>query len=477
MKDTKKGISRRQAFLTAGGSLLGLPLVNSRLLAQSGSEKKFVFVICAAGGANILDSFLAQPTGAAAYQNLVAINGSPLKAVPVLQNSIQGAIPLGNGYAQATFLQKFASDTVVMTCEVSSVNHIIAAKRAISGDNAFGGRTIQEAVAGSFGKALPLSNLMLAGGGYALHGDDVTVADAYRAQFVADPLMFAFATHGYKGVSGLAGPQEIRAARELRNQLEAVSRFQQQFKGSRLLDSYQKNRERIVEALEKGDTVTKLMLLDPAANNLSQFGFQVSADMDVVRSKFTNLATDPYEARLALGFLAAKSGLSNAITIAPSQSPLISAQGSPNAPIAFDWSHVDHRGAQNSMWSYILKGIDGLIDLLKATDVDGDPSLGKMWDRSLIYIATEFGRDKVSSGGSGHHLNNGVVMISPLLKGNKIFGGVDAASGLTHGFDPVTGAPDPNKKMKEKHIYGSIAHAMGISYEGRGDFTAMVRKA
>ena len=115
---------------------------------------------------------------------------------------------------------------------------------------------------------------MLAGGGYALHGDDVTVGDPYRAQFVADPLMFAFATHGYKGMSGLMGPEEMRAARELRNQLEAVSRFQQQFKGSRLLDSYQKNRERIVESLEKGDTVTKLMLLDPAANNLTQYGFR-----------------------------------------------------------------------------------------------------------------------------------------------------------------------------------------------------------
>jgi hypothetical protein len=278
-------------------------------------------------------------------------------------------------------------------------------------------------------------------------------------------------------VTGVVGPQDIRAARELRGQLETVSRFQQQFKGSKLLDSYQKNRERIVETLEKGDTVTKLMLLDPAANNLSQFGFQVSGDIDTVRGKFPNLGTDPYEARLALGFLSAKSGLSNVITIAPSQSPLISAQGSPNAPIAFDWSHVDHRGAQNSMWSYILKGIDGLIDLLKATDVDGDPAQGKMWDRSLIYIATEFGRDKVTTGGSGHHLNNGVVMISPLLKGNKIYGGVDAATGITHGFDTTTGAPDPSKKMKEKHIYGVVAHAMGINYEGRGDFPAMVRKA
>ncbi len=477
-RQEKSGVNRRQVLLGAGAAALAAPFAGRSLFAQgNSSQKKYIFIICAAGGANILDSFLAQATGPAAFTNLVTVNGSPFKAAPVLQNSIQGAIPLGNGYAQATFLQKFAADTAVMTCEVSSVNHIIAAKRAISGDNAFGGRTLPEAIASTFGKSLPLANLMLAGGGYALHGDDVTVSDAYRGQFVADPLMFAFATHGYKGITGAVGPDEMRAARELRLQLESVSRFQQQYKGSRILDSYQRNRERIVESLEKGDTVTKLMLLDPAANNLSQYGFQVSGDIDLVRGKFPNLATDPYEARLALGFLAAKSGLSNAVTIAPSQAPQITAQGSPNSPIAFDWSHVDHRGAQNAMWSYILKGIDGLIDLLKATDVDGDPSQGKMWDRSMIYIATEFGRDKVSSGGSGHHLNNGVVLISPLLKGNKIYGGVDVNTGLTYGFDPATGAPDPNRKMKEKHIYGAIAHAMGLSFEGRLDYTAMVRKA
>ncbi|HYX31607.1 MAG TPA: hypothetical protein VE954_00745, partial [Oligoflexus sp.] len=68
-----------------------------------------------------------------------------------------------------------------------------------------------------------------------------------------------------------------------------------------------------------------------------------------MRGKFPNMATDPFESRLALGFLAAKNGLSNAISVGPSNSPLITAAGSPNAPIAFDWPHVDHRGAQNSI--------------------------------------------------------------------------------------------------------------------------------
>jgi uncharacterized protein (DUF1501 family) len=129
------------------------------------------------------------------------------------------------------------------------------------------------------------------------------------------------------------------------------------------------------------------------------------------------------------------------------------------------------------MWSYILKGMDALIDLLKTTDIDADPAKGKMWDRSLINIATEFGRDKVASGGSGHHLNNGVVMISPMIKGNSIFGGVDPGKGLSYGFDPVTGIPMPNVTMKEKHHSSAIAQAMGINFDNRVNMPAVVKNA
>lgn len=477
MKLKNPALSRRQLIGGTAASLGAAGLPTAMSSAQGLEEKKFVFTICAAGGASIIDSFLAQASGPAAFTGLVQPAGSPFKAVPVLNNSIQGAIPLGNGYAQSTFLTKFASDMVVMTCEVSSVNHIIAAKRSITGDNVFGGRTLGEAIAAQFGKGLPLANMMLAGGGYATHGDDITVSDAARAQVVADPLMFAFATHGYKGLTGAPAAADMRAARELRAQLETVSRHYELFKDSKLMDAYRRNRDRITETLEKGDMITKLMMLDPASNNLASFGLETSADINLVREKFPNMANDPFEARMALGFLAAKNGVSNAISVAPSPSPLITAQGSPNSPLAFDWSHVDHRAAQNSMWSYILKSVDALIDLLKATDIDGRPELGKMWDRSLIYIATEFGRDKIATGGSGHHLNNGVVMISPMLQGNKVFGGVDPTTGMTFGFDPQTGAPNPAVKMKERDIYSAIAHAVGLNFENRGSFPSMVRKA
>jgi hypothetical protein len=469
-------ISRRGFLASSGALAASSALPWSRAFGQA-DDRKFLFVICAAGGASVLDSFLAQETGPAAYTGLVKPEGSAFVACPILNNSIQGVIPLGNGYAQADFLAKHGSDTVVMTCEVSSVNHLIAAKRAMTGDNVFGGRTLPEAMAVKYGGGLPLANLMLAGGGYASNGDDQQIPDTARAQVVTDPLMFAFATHGSRGVTQNVTPEEVNQVRALRKKLESMSRFQDQYKDSPMLERYMQNRESVVKMLEQGDTITKLMMQDPAASNLAAFGLQASPDFALVQSKFPNLASDPLESRMALAFLAVKNGLSTAVSISPSPTPLIEAEGSPNAPIAFDWSHVDHRGAQNSMWSYLLKSTDSLIDLLKATDVDGDPAQGKMWDRSLIYIATEFGRDKVASGGSGHHLNNGVVMISPMLAGNRVFGGVDAATGLTYGFDPATGAPMPNTKMSERDVYSAAAMALGIEFDRRKDFKSMMRKA
>lgn len=453
---------------------LGSTLASSVAMGASESPR-YLFTICTTGGASVIDSFLAQATGPVAYANLTKPGNGIFSAVPVLQNSIQGAIPLGNGYPQANFITKHGSDMVLMTCEVSSVNHLIAAKRAMTGDSVFGGKTIAEALAMTYGKTYPLANLLLAGGGYGSEGDDRLLPGFARGQAVADPLMFAFATHGFKGINQSLTQDDVTQIRQLRAQIEAAAPMMALGKKSPIVQNYLENRARVVQMLESGDTITKMMLRDPASSNLQAFGLQTSQDFELVRSKFTNLAQDPFEARLALGFLAVKNRLSLSVTIAPNQAPLITAQGTPNAPIAFDWSHVDHRGAQNSMWSYVLKGTDSLIDLLKATDDPHAQDGSKMWDRSVIYLATEFGRDKVATGGSGHHLNNGVVMISPLLKGGRIFGGVDPATGLTFGFDGKTGEPARNLWMNEKDIYSALALALGFKFPGQKDMASMIR--
>ena len=70
---------------------------------------------------------------------------------------------------------------------------------------------------------------------------------------------------------------------------------------------------------------------------------------------------------------------------------------------------------------------DGLISLLKNVELEPGVSF---WEKTMIYCATDFGRSKKRNGindtsfGSGHHLNNGVLAISPMLAGNKVLGGV-----------------------------------------------------
>ncbi len=483
MSNSKKPSFNRRDMLLSAGALAAVASVSGRsgkLLAEeekTSAETRYLFVVCAGGGASIVDSFLGQASGPAAYSDMVKAPGSELTSFPARKNTISGFVDMGNKYDQATFLTKHGKDALVMTAEVSSVNHFIAARRALNGDNINAGRTLAEAASMHFGSKLLLPNLLMAGDGFAVPGDDLTVPDRFRGTRIADPLMFAFANHGFKGVNKAVGEKEMSAMRALRKKFEGAGEFGQSFKKSGMLSAYSQNRDNIVESLEKGDLITKMTLLDPNTNKLAEYGLQVSPDINAVREKFPNLAKDTFESQCALAFLSMKNGLSNCATIAPSPMPLIENKSTANAPIAFDWSHSDHPGAQNTMWSYVLKNLDGLIDLLKATDIDGDPAKGKMWSKSLIYIATEFGRDRVTTGGSGHHLNNGVAIISPLMKGNKVYGGIDPATALTFGFDPATGVPNPKTVMKEKHIYSAVAHALGLPFDGRIDFPSMVRTA
>ena len=135
-----------------------------------------------------------------------------------------------------------------------------------------------------------------------------------------------------------------------------------------------------------------------------------------------------------------------------------------NTPIAFDFSHQAHRATQALMWNRIFRVAGGLIDLLKGEEYANGESL---WDRSMIYIASDFGREKrkpagAEEWGTSHDLNNGVITLSPMVNGNTILGGVDPNTGLTYGFDPLTGAPDPGRNMDEPQIFAGLLQALGI---------------
>ena len=62
--------------------------------------------------------------------------------------------------------------------------------------------------------------------------------------------------------------------------------------------------------------------------------------------------------------------------------------------------------------------------------------------------------------GTGHHLNNGALLISPMIRGGRVYGGVDPNTTLTYGFDPSSGDPIPGREMSEAEMFSAIAHAL-----------------
>jgi hypothetical protein len=231
------------------------------------------------------------------------------------------------------------------------------------------------------------------------------------------------------------------------------------------------------------------MIYTDAELPLAEHGLTASPDAQLVRERFPDFAGDPLHAQAALAFLLIKHGVSVSITLGPGFDAVIDddidlSDGLPpgalkNPPIAFDFSHQGHRSTQAFMWDRVLRVADGLIDLLRGQEYAGGQSL---WDRTLLYIASDFGRSKgrpanASDFGSSHDLDNGVLLISPLVRGNTVLGGVDPNTAMTYGFDPRTGAPEPGRHMTEPEIYAGIVQALGIDTAGSGlpDMPAMRR--
>jgi hypothetical protein len=484
MKSTRRSLLRALAVGAAGAAL---PSPWSRPARAAGEDRKLLFVIAAAGGGSIIDSFL--PILDTTSANAATIMTYPATLLGTAGNlrCVHAPFPVNiggftvNGHL-LPFLQRHGRDVAVLTQECTSVNHIIAQKRALTGAGIHGGRTILEAAALRHGDGLLLPAVNLCESGYLEPGDDPSVPDAARATAVGDALLFPFSTDGVRGIRGAPDRTLVERARQARNRLDDDSVFGITFRDAPLRRGYVDRRNRQVPAMEAADLITKLTMVPnvPGTIPLDDFDLESSPDGARVRARFPSLLSDPFEAQGALAFLLARHRVSCAIALSPSFNPLLDG-GLKNTPLAFDFSHTNHVLTQYAMWSRILRVADGLIALLKEQDWDdADPAQGKMWDRSVVYIATDFGRDKVRppnslEHGSGHHLNNGNVIISPLVRGDRVYGGVDADTGLTFGFDPVTGAPAPGTLMHEGDIYSAVAHALDIDFAGRRDMPALVR--
>ncbi|MDX2014623.1 MAG: hypothetical protein SFW67_30775 [Myxococcaceae bacterium] len=481
-------LSRRQV-MRSGAALGAASLLSGRARADS-PPPRYLFVVGAMGGASIIDSFLPVRESASANGATLATfadsliarpAGSNLDCVVPLATELAGPPAFKGDFSQATFLMNHGADTAVMTVESSSVNHLIAQGRALTGAGLNRGRTVLEAAALTHGKGLPLPGVNMLSGGYAAGGRDPSLPMEGRQVVVTDPLTFAFGVHGQKGLAHQVPQASLDRARAARERLEAVSDFGRTFERTPNRVEYLELRKRGL-TVESADLISKLMLLSGAS--LTSVGLSPSPQLQRLRSVFPALETDPFEAQAALAFLLVSSrvsaavglGVSNAVrTVTEAGRQLVT-----NAQLGFDYSHTNHRVTQSSMWSRVLRVTDGLVRLLKETEDTSRPGTS-LWANSLVYVATDFGREKhrPSAGtlawGSGHHLNNGVVLVSPLLKGNRVYGGVDPDTCLTYGFDRATGAPRPGTVMGEVDVYHAVCGALGVDYPGRVPMPALVK--
>lgn len=447
-------------------------------------KPKFLVVISAAGGASIIDSLLAvraSESSSAATLNtfpdasVQAVPNSPFRAVSYSAMAL-GSIPFPVSANQLAFVTKHKDEMLVATSVGTSVNHVIAQKRSLTGNAAWRGRTLQEIVALQFGSGFPLPNVNMGVSGYAERGTDGSLPESCYGEVVTSPSLWPLGLDGTRGIEGAPPRNVMDLARATRNRLDAESVFGQTFQDSDAMKRWNEQRTVGQPRIEAMDLITKLNVLPNMPPNvpLTQYGLDTSPDGARVRAAYPEFFTDPIQGQAALAFLLLKYRVSVAVTLGPDFNVVI--RGSTalaNPPLAFDFSHNDHRGAQAFMWSRIMSTVDALIDLLKAEPFDATTG-ETMWDRTMIYIATDFGRTKVRPSGatvfgSGHDLNNGFVLLSPMVRGNTILGGVDPNTCLTYGFDARTGTPIPGKMTSnEPDIFSGVLTAMGADLTGSG---------
>lgn len=485
--NSRRDFLRGLAGVTGVGA--GGLLLDPRAMAQQAADPRFLIVLCASGGGSLLDGPLAIRASECATPDtlntfpdslVTGWSGSPFRAVDLSGSEI-GPIPAPFAVTPSEFLARRRQELMVVTCTGTSVNHNVAQRRSITGNEAWRGRTLQELVALQYGAESPIPNVhLVAGMGFNESGTDASIPNWARGQIVSNPAVWPLSLDGSKGQANGLDPDELAAVRRHRNEVfEPATRFGQLYKNAPRLVEWNDLRGTPQERIEAFDLITKLMVTpDSPRFPLAQHGLASSPASDAVRAVFPDFERDPLQAQAALAFLLLKYRVSVSVTLGPSFDFVyddtnggdLTLNSVLNPPLAFDSSHNGHRAGQAVVWDRLYKTVDGLIDLLSAEDFGDGTSL---WDRTLIYVATEFGREKhrpanAPEWGAGHHLNNGYLAFSPLVPGDTLRGGVDPDTGLTFGFDPQTGGPDPGRTTSEAEVFAGLLGALGVDTADSG---------
>src|SRR5688572_5702090 len=136
--------------LGAGAVALG-PAFSRRGRAETPDDPRFLIVLSATGGASIVDGPLAVRASESADASsincfpdgsVVGFEGTGLRAVRHKAPSL-GPIPCAVATDQEAFVRKHRDDMLVVTATTTSVNHALAQRRSVTGNEAWNGRTLQ----------------------------------------------------------------------------------------------------------------------------------------------------------------------------------------------------------------------------------------------------------------------------------------------------------------------------------------------
>lgn len=491
-------LSRRRLLqLAAGGAgAVGGAGLWSRA-AHGDDGPRFVIVMGCFGGASMLDCFMPVDSSEAltASGRGTVISHTTVQPKDLAFRSVDRATPLA-------FAAAHGQECAVVGYQASSVNHFTAQARCVNGRGSWQGRTLAEAVASVHGVGLPLPNVNMGRGGYAEPGSDATLESRYRAEVVSNPVTFPLSTSGYRGVieegdlmlqDGDALQGLIAEARAVRDgTLEQVSPHARTFAASRLRQDLLYGRAQTTAAIEVQDLISKLLFVPDLGEAFPINGYGLDASDESSRilaalpdsfpTDTSGTAADRLQAQAALAYLLLKSGASAAVTLSDPGT---------DGFLAFDQSHQAHATAQATHWDRALDVGSRLIGLLQSAEYQSTGT--SLWDRTVLVYATEFGRDKWDTGagfGTGHHLNNGLLLVSPLLRGNQQLGEADPNNGFICGFDPDTGESQPFDDLApgvdplytdarlppgEASIYGTVLSALGVSFDGQQTLPALLR--
>ena len=226
-------LNRRQlAKLSRGLGLCALSPSLGFSRSESQKKSKYLITLTCTGGASINDSFLAlsrkevagaggNPDTLNCYESsmISRVADLPFSAVQLdTKTPNLGNYPVKSD--QARYLKNFGDDLTVITTEGSSVNHNVAQHRSLTGNNAWNGRTLMEAVAAEYGSLLPMPYLNLASDGFAAPGIDTELPSFAKAIAITAPLTLSLGLSSRGQIKGAPSQKLLDRARSARQNIE-----------------------------------------------------------------------------------------------------------------------------------------------------------------------------------------------------------------------------------------------------------------